>query len=184
MVTRLDRIILKAADPLNNTPAAYGVTELERLPNGRDIDVPMRDIDAVELAAIAEGFSLDVLKENSDLKAEVASLNLQLEAALTQVRQFEDGIWDRRMIDPGAWYARLSMDQVLAITKLSSVDPVAEGFVDALNESRQLRKADPAYRMSLDHPNAQQGVAYMQANGVFTKEQADTLLADSRRDEQ
>jgi hypothetical protein len=76
------------------------------------------------------------------------------------------------------------MDNVLAITKLASTDPVAEGFVDALKDSRQLRKDDPTYRMSLDHPNAQQGVAYLQAKGVFTQEQADALLADSRRDEQ
>jgi len=118
------------------------------------------------------------------LKAEVASLNSQLEAALTQVRQFEDGIWDRRMIDPGAWYARLTKENVLVIGKFASIDKVAIQFFEKLTLAIEARNADSSYFVSLDDRDITTDIAYLVSIGALSAEDETRLLADSRRDEQ
>jgi hypothetical protein len=129
--------------------------------------------------------SIEELEESiTSLEIEKQTLATQLAAATEKVRSYEDAIWDRRKIDPSAWYARLTMENVLAIAKLAADDEIAKSFVVALDESRALRIADPTYLMSLDHPNAVQGTAYLMANGALSQDDVVRLMADSRRDEQ
>ena len=156
-------------------------------------NLPPIDLASSELRTLIDGLQAATITERDALATEVASLKTQLAGLKEQLP------YNPRMIDPSAWYARLSMDNVLAITEAATVDPIANSFVVALKESRQFRRDDPTYQMSLDHPNAQAGIAYLSgrtipidANGntatiakpVFTAEEAVAMLADSRADEQ
>ena len=81
MVKRIDRIILRAADTLNGTPAAYGVTELERLSDGTDRELPMRDVDVSLLGSIAAQFNIGVLQTSTAWQAEKTTLIAERDAA-------------------------------------------------------------------------------------------------------
>lgn len=137
--------------------------------------------------------------EKVELKAVYDACVAQLDDALSKVRQYEDAIWDRRKIDPSAWFARLTEDQILKVAIAGQTDAIVASFTKALRDAKEIRRQDPTYLMSLDHPNAQLGLAYMSgspiqidANGntatiatpIFTEEEAEFILSDSRRDEQ
>lgn len=166
--------------------------ELIRYEDGltRNTQRPLTEADA---DALVGSIDADVIAQLDSAKLRITELETQLAAVKEQLP------FNPRMIDPGAWYARLTMDHVLAITEAATKDPIANSFVVALKESRQFRREDPKYQMSLDHPNAQAGIAYLSgqpipidANGntatiqspVFTTEEAIAMLADSRADEQ
>lgn len=82
---RFDRVILRFPDALNNTPACFGVTELERLPDGFDREVPMREIHFSLLGPIAGQFRLEVVQENELLRTEKATLETEKTELATQV---------------------------------------------------------------------------------------------------
>ena len=121
--------------------------------------------------------------ERDELKTQLATAK---ETIATQVKQIEvlQREFDPRKIDPSAWYARFSMDDVLAITELAVADLVAQQFVTALKAAREARKADPIYQMDLDADTTQQGVGYLAAKGAISQETAVAVLADSNESEQ
>jgi len=76
-------VILKMADPFNNTPAAFGISELERQFDGSDREVPMRDVALADLPALVTQFNLGAIQQFEARNAEVASLTSAVEAANT-----------------------------------------------------------------------------------------------------
>jgi len=142
---------------------------------------------AVAAKATLETQLATLTTEKATLQSQVDSipaLQSQVNTLETQVRQHEDAIWDRRMIDPTKWYDRLTRDNVLAISKRAITDTNVAVFADALEQSIAYRKEDPAYLMNIDHENAVNGVAYLQSVGVLSVDDGIRLLADSRKDEQ
>ncbi len=85
MVVRPERVIIKFADELIGSKAAFAVTGLQRVANGRDIEVPMWDIDAAELAQLANGFNLAATTQIETLTNENQSLQSELDAKTAEV---------------------------------------------------------------------------------------------------
>lgn len=137
-------------------------------------------VELTEQLAEADSYNASLLSRVDTLSVSVS----ELQETVSSLEALKATIWDVRKIDPSAWYARLTMENVLGIAKLAADDDIAKSFVVALDESRALRIADPTYLMSLDHPNAIQGTAYLMSKGALSEADVTRLRADSRKDEQ
>lgn len=165
-----------------NGATVFQITEEITTDDGRIVRLDPRNPTPDELTDADDQFAARQQALIADLASQLKTMEAERDT-LAEKLSANDLMHDPRMIDPSAWYGRLDMDHVLAITELAATDTVAAGFVAALKESRELRKADPSYQMSLDHPNAVQGIGYLASKGVFTADEAAAMLADSREDE-
>jgi len=170
MVKRLDRIILRAADALNNTPAAFGVTELERLPDGTDREVPMREVDVSLLGEIADKFNLGAVQENEALRSQVKALTERIAAMTIQLP------FDPRIIDATAFVNRIAKDEMLKL--FSSVDENVSSIAKMLVEY----KAND-WPIVLDSPELSGAIQYLQHVKLISEDRAKQLTADATREE-
>lgn len=136
----------------------------------RNTQRPLTESDADELIGKVDA---DTIAQLDTAKASIVELTSELD-------QLKAKLWELRpphnprYIKPDAWYARMSLDNVSKLFTLSETDKVAKQFIGSFTTVKGEGRL-----MFLDHPSAQQGIAYLTQMGVFTQEEAAKMLADS-----
>ena len=117
------------------------------------------------------------------LESDKTQLAAQLATATMTIKEYEDAIWDRTLINPSAWWRRFGNSIVDVSAFALKNQPIAELLL-VLQERIEAREKDPSILISLRSERLVGGVRHLLESKVISQELHDYILSDSRKDEQ
>ena len=185
MVKRIDRVILRVTDELTGTPACYGVTELERLSDGTDRELQMREVDLSNLGPIVSQFNLGVVGENdalraakTELESQIAEVTFQRDRLIKEIGN-RDGQIEAALTDLQQTKELLSAAQAEKATLEQNTNQQQATITSQSEQIGTLQAELTAMQLSFDNSNSELQAAKAKIAQLLTEIPYDPRVIDS-----